>query len=357
MFRRNTLLVAILCYFCTGIAVAKCIISTSHKGNNSMIKNSDGREREFSSDQQLVTITDLQGKILYANDEFCEIAGYTHEELIGQNHSIVRHPSMPKAAFADLWSKLKQDLPWRGLVKNRCKNGDYYWVDAYVTPLYENNAVIGYQSVRIRPSQAQKKAADALYNDINNGKKITDFHANSKLKYTLSALLLISSIAAQFYTDSTVINIGIQLSFIASIFFVFSEELIRFPKYAKNLAKEIDSPSRFIISGKGLTAIVQYQSELLQARITTVLGRGGDIGRQLATISSELEHSAGQSLQGVEQEKVHLSDLLLSLSEFNQSISAVNSNTVDTHEKVENVYAECKKAIAVIQTTQQKIST
>ncbi|MCJ8338898.1 MAG: methyl-accepting chemotaxis protein [Pseudomonadales bacterium] len=322
-----------------------------------MIKNSDAREREFSSDQQLVSITDLQGKILYANDEFCEIAGYTHEELIGQNHSIVRHPSMPKAAFADLWSKLKQDLPWRGLVKNRCKNGDYYWVDAYVTPLYENNAVIGYQSVRVRPSQAQKKAADALYNNINNGKKITDFHTNSKLKYTLSALLLISSIAAQFYTDSTVINIGIQLSFIASIFFVFSEELIRFPKYAKSLAKEIDSPSRFIISGKGLTAIVQYQSELLQARITTVLGRGGDIGRQLATISSELEHSAGQSLQGVEQEKMHLSDLLLSLSEFNQSITAVNSNTVDTHEKVENVYAECKKAIAVIQTTQQKIST
>ena len=156
-----------------------------------MTSNSNGTEREFSSDQQLVSITDLQGKILYANDAFCEIAGYSSDELIGQNHNIVRHPDMPKAAFADLWSKLKQDLPWRGLVKNRCKNGDFYWVDAYVTPLYENDKIVGYQSVRVKPNRAQKDAAGALYKDINNGKSISDFHSNSSLKYSLSALLLI----------------------------------------------------------------------------------------------------------------------------------------------------------------------
>jgi len=339
------------------IRIVSLNISIFHKGYNSMTNSSDGREREFSSDQQLVSITDLQGKILYANDAFCEIAGYTEEELVGQNHSIVRHPDMPKAAFADLWSKLKQDLPWRGLVKNRCKNGDYYWVDAYVTPLYENNSIVGYQSVRVKPSQVQKSAAAALYKDINNGKRVSDFHANSTLKYALSALLLIASIAAQFYTDSTIFNIGIQLAFIASIFLVFSEELIRFPKYAKKVATEVDSPSRLLISGKGLIAIVRYRSQLLQSRITTVLGRGLDVGRQLSDISTQLENSAGQSLQGAEQEKVHLAELLLSLREFNDSISAVNSNTIETHEKVENVYDECKKAIEVIQRTQQKIST
>jgi aerotaxis receptor len=69
---------------------------------------------------------------------------------------------MPKAAFADLWSKLKQDDSWRGIVKNRCKNGDYYWVDAYVTPLYENGKMIGYQSVRTLPSQEQKKKLNSF---------------------------------------------------------------------------------------------------------------------------------------------------------------------------------------------------
>ena len=133
--------------------------------------------------------------------------------------------------------------------------------------------------------------------------------------------------------------------------------MIKFPKYAKALAREIDSPSRLLLSGKGLTAIVRYKSQLLQARITTVLGRSLDVGRQLTAISNELEDSASHSLQGAEQEKSHLSELLMSLNEFNQSISDVNSNTIDTHEKVENVYDECKKAIAVIQRTQQKIAT
>jgi len=322
-----------------------------------MTKSSDGREREFSSDQQLVSITDLQGKILYANDAFCEIAGYANEELVGQNHNIVRHPDMPKAAFGDLWGKLHKGLPWRGVVKNRCKSGDFYWVDAYVTPLYENDTVVGYQSVRVKPSQAQKQAAGALYKAINDGKSVTDFHANSRLKNILFVLLLVASIAAQFFTGSTVANVAIQLAFIISIFIIFSEELIRFPKYAKELASEIDSPSRLLITGKGLIAIVRYRSQLLQSRITTVLGRGLDVGRQLTSISTELENSAGQSLHGAEQEKIHLSELLLSLSEFNGSISAVNSNTMETHEKVENVYIECKKAIEVIQRTQLNIST
>lgn len=95
-------------------------------------------ERAFAESEQLVSTTDLDGRITYANNEFCEVSGYTLDELVGQHHNIVRHPNMPKAAFGDLWDKLKRGDSWRGMVKNLCKNGDFYWVDAYVTPLYEN---------------------------------------------------------------------------------------------------------------------------------------------------------------------------------------------------------------------------
>lgn len=321
-----------------------------------MSRQPKGQEVTFPAEQQLVSITDMQGKILYANDVFCQIAGYSNEELIGQNHNIVRHPDMPKAAFADLWAKLKENQAWRGIVKNRCKNGDYYWVDAYVTPLYENNAIIGYQSVRIKPTDEQKTKAQSLYDQINNGKRLFDFHGHSTVKFSLFALLLILSMAIQLTGQSLAVNLITQLIFIASIFAIFSEELIRFPQYVKKIAKDMDSPSRLIFSGKGYTAICDYQSRLLRARIRTVLGRGKDIGQHLVNISNTLDQSATQSLSGLQEENAHLSDLSASLVELSDSISSVNNNTIDTHDKVKNVHDECKKATEVIQNTQQKIT-
>ena len=116
-------------------------------------------EVDFPSNEQLVSTTDLQGVITYANDHFCRVAGYSRAEMIGQHHNMVRHPDMPKAAFADLWGKLKQGKPWRGMVKNRCKDGRYYWVDAYVTPIFEQGRISGYQSVRNRAEPGMKAVA------------------------------------------------------------------------------------------------------------------------------------------------------------------------------------------------------
>ena len=96
----------------------------------------------------LVSKTDLMGCITYVNDAFVEISGFTREELMGAEHNIVRHPDMPAEAFEDLWISLKQLRPWQGLVKNRCKNGDYYWVSANAIPLFKDGKVYGYLSVR-----------------------------------------------------------------------------------------------------------------------------------------------------------------------------------------------------------------
>lgn len=120
-------------------------------------------EVEFPADVQLVSTTDLRGVITYANPAFCRIAGYQVDELVGHNHNLVRHPDMPKAAFADLWDRLKEGNPWRGVVKNRCKDGRYYWVDAYVTPIYEHGKISGYQSVRCKPDPQLKQAAAQAY--------------------------------------------------------------------------------------------------------------------------------------------------------------------------------------------------
>jgi PAS domain S-box-containing protein len=107
---------------------------------------------ELSDEKSIVSKTDLKGRIQYVNPYFLEISGFTEEELIGSPHNIVRHPDMPSEAFEDMWRVLKSGLPWTGMVKNRCKNGDYYWVVANVTPVVERGQVTGYMSVRSRPA-------------------------------------------------------------------------------------------------------------------------------------------------------------------------------------------------------------
>ena len=121
------------------------------------------REVPFPPNCYLVSKTDLKGAITHANDAFVEISGFTRAELIGSNHNMVRHPDMPMAAFADLWQTVKSGLPWRGAVKNRCKNGDYYWVEAFVVPLKKNGEITGYMSVRTPLAADKKLAAEAQY--------------------------------------------------------------------------------------------------------------------------------------------------------------------------------------------------
>lgn len=107
-------------------------------------------EVTFDSSVAITSTTDLKGALTYINKDFLDISGFTTEELIGQNHNIVRHPEMPSAAFEDLWATIKAGKTWMGLVKNRCENGDYYWVDAFVTPLAKNGEITGYESTRRR---------------------------------------------------------------------------------------------------------------------------------------------------------------------------------------------------------------
>jgi methyl-accepting chemotaxis protein len=114
----------------------------------------------------LVTETNTKGIITKVNEAFVNISGYSESELMGKNHNIVRHPDMPPEAFADLWKTVKKGNPWVGVVKNRCKNGDYYWVEANVTPIYKNGRLDTFVSSRYSPSREQVREAEALYDKI-----------------------------------------------------------------------------------------------------------------------------------------------------------------------------------------------
>ncbi|MGC8212418.1 methyl-accepting chemotaxis protein [Ralstonia pseudosolanacearum] len=128
------------------------------------------REYEFPDNATLMSTTDTQSYIAYANAAFVDVSGFSREEIEGQPHNIVRHPDMPPEAFADMWATLKGGEPWSALVKNRRKNGDHYWVRANATPVVRNGRPAGYMSVRTKPTRDEVAAAEALYRDFRAGR-------------------------------------------------------------------------------------------------------------------------------------------------------------------------------------------
>ncbi|MDK2369798.1 methyl-accepting chemotaxis protein [Citrobacter freundii] len=124
----------------------------------------------LDDDITLMSPTDLQSYITHANDTFVQVSGYQLNELLEKPHNLVRHPDMPKAAFADMWYTLKQGEPWSGIVKNRRKNGDHYWVRANAVPMVREGRVTGYMSIRTRATDEEIAAVEPLYKALNEGR-------------------------------------------------------------------------------------------------------------------------------------------------------------------------------------------
>ncbi|MBZ0335512.1 methyl-accepting chemotaxis protein [Marinobacter sp. AL4B] len=128
------------------------------------------KEIDVAAGMRLISTTDLRGVITYCNDDFETISGYPRDELIGQPHNLIRHPDMPVATFANMWGYLKAGKAWMGVVKNRTKCGDYYWVSAYVTPIWEAGEKVGYESVRVATTLEQVERTQKLYARLSAGR-------------------------------------------------------------------------------------------------------------------------------------------------------------------------------------------
>ncbi|ALP40630.1 aerotaxis receptor aer [Aeromonas schubertii] len=314
------------------------------------------QEVTFDASQQLVSTTDLAGNITYANDAFCQIAGYAPQELVGQPHNLVRHPDMPRAAFGDLWQQLKQGKPWRGVVKNRCKDGRYYWVDAYVTPLMEEGQVVGYQSVRSKPEPELVQKAEQSYRLLlameRDGRRPP--LSLQRLRPWLLPLLLLTSLAlGTFHEGIDALPYLLLPLLLVAIF--CRHELFALPRYLRHLAREYDSLTRLIYSGKRPGAVADFHIKMLQARIRTVLGRVDDATASLHRLAERLDHSSEAASQAMRQQEDQTRQLAAAMNQLGSGATEVTRHIHHCAAQIEGITRRSEQATQTLRQTRQAV--
>lgn len=312
------------------------------------------RQIPLSDKDQLVSTTNLKGITTYANDDFQRISGFTSEELVGKNHNVVRHPDMPPLAFADLWSRLKLGESWMGVVKNRCKNGDTYWVDAYVSPVFENDQRVGYQSVRIKPEASLIDRAEATYAAIRTGKQKAPLKRWSAYGLLLGLVLLqiLSTLTILYLIDNRSLA-GLAVGFMGLIILgtaaVFLNPLKNIYKKALGI---VDNPvAQQVYSGSmNEFGALDLALRMQQAQLSTVIGRVQDATQSLDTVATSTESVMHETEQSVGKQEAHLNDLAsmieqldVSIREIELSIQGINQASIlmdeETHRGQESVDA------------------
>ncbi|MCE2570859.1 methyl-accepting chemotaxis protein [Motilimonas eburnea] len=316
-----------------------------------------GAEVTFGADEQLVSTTDLRGVITYANPIFCEVAGFSAQELNQKNHNIVRHPDMPSAAFADLWGNLKAGKHWRGMVKNRCKNGDFYWVDAYVTPIIEQGKVTGYQSVRVLPTQQQKASANRLYQRINEGKALPwHLSEHAKVKWSILTLLLLALLTLPLWLSGASLS-GVNLVLILLLALTLKAELVDTPTFIAQLKRQNDSVSRHVFAGFGPVSVIEFSLGLLAAKVRTILGRTADSAKQVRSVADALSNTAQHSAQSIEKQSFELQQVAAAMNQMSTATAEITQTIVSSGERIAVVNQHCQGTQIQVEQTNTTISS
>ena len=300
------------------------------------------RELTFPAEQRLISATDVQGNLTYCNDEFVTVSGFSREQLIGSPHNIVRHPDMPEAVFAHMWSYLKDGKSWMGIVKNRCGNGDHYWVNAYVTPIFNQGNVTGYESVRVKPERSQISRAADLYARLQN-------HDSSlPLRQRLGAILpfMLPPVAALAVTATALLFGGATLGVSTAAISFLAIQTLSVRQWHRTL-KRIGSVSTGSFDSELIARtysdeqgpVAQLQMVLISegAKIRTALSRLGDFANQTASLAITSQSLTKQSASVLSKQRDEADMAATAMNQMAASISEVSVHIHDTAKVADEV--------------------
>ncbi len=324
-------------------------------------------EKQVQEGAFLVSMTDTRGIITYANDEFVRLSGFSRDELMGQPHNLVRHPDMPPAAFADLWATVKSGKPWQGFVKNRSKDGAFYWVDANVTPVVEQGQTVAYVSIRSRPSRTQIQEAERIYTLLNQGKSLSDtrqeawipfpnmaFGNRLRLAFALVIALFVAVLAlvgtslgsAELWRLMVAGGAGIVLSVVIAVLAgkAAQAQIGGDPEYAIRVARAIsDGDLRVEIDTRpGDTTSVLATLRAMQSNLKGMINRirfdamrVTDNAATFASATHQISATSQELAKNAEEQRGSVERMASAMTELTASIEEVSGNVRSSQRQAE----------------------
>ncbi len=297
------------------------------------------KEKTLTDNCILLSTTDLDGNIKYANEGFTSVSGYSFDELHRQPHNLVRHPDMPEAAFKSMWERIKQGKPWIGVVKNRAKSGDHYWVNAYVAPVYEDGKIHEYQSVRRKATAAQINSATRIYADLQAGKKPK---ALSKGLLGFSGKLFVCLLLTVLLTAALASYSPLVAVIAAAIFGAIGLKLILTPFNAllEKAVNIIDDPlATGVYAGRqDELGKISFALQFLITETGGVVGRMADSAGSIEGLSGSLNDTISNTRERADSQSQQTNQAATAMEEMSASFAEVSSNIHNAAEEMTTSY-------------------
>ncbi len=342
------------------VAVTEVFVRKNMR-NNSPVTNSETLlpENEF-----IYSRTDLQGNITEANEAFCKVSAYTREEMVGQPHNLVRHPDMPEAAFADMWRDLQAGLPWRGVVKNRRKDGGFYWVVANVSPVRDAGRVVGYQSVRSRPERVEIDAAADAYRRIKDGnanlavehgrvihqrsawlKSLVSLRAQMTIMSLLVIVLGLSEAAEKYSGAAWAVNLQTGLMTVCALYALYfvaffvprlNRDLTAIASWIESVLSTGNLKRRLVTGRSDLLGVVANQMDIFVASVQATVQGMADMARHVEDATREVDSGIRAVFVSAQKQSEATSAAAAAVEEVTVSIGEVAEHARSTKDVAMN---------------------
>ncbi len=321
-----------------------------------------GREVMVGETANILSTTDLEGTITYANPDFVAISGFDEAELLGAPHNLVRHPDMPVEAFADLWQTLQTSRSWMGIVKNRCKNGDHYWVSAFATPVSRDGKVVEYQSVRTRAQPEQICAAEALYAALRDGRGARALHCTMGLRERVALLaagagafgVALGSLLGSAPGIATVVGLATGAAAAALAAFTLAP-LSRLARQARRVGH--NPVSQLIYTGrKDEIGEIAFAMKMLETEAGAMVGRIADCSRQLSEHARNLLGAMQGSTESASRQQRETDLIATAIQQMTASVQDVALNAQRTAEVAARADSEAASGRQIVGRTGDSIT-
>lgn len=327
--------------------------------NNQPVTN---RNVSLPDNTNILSTTDTDSRITYINPDFIKISGFTEEELIGQPHNMVRHPDMPETAFQHMWKTLKSGKSWMGAIKNRCKNGDHYWVNAYVTPIVKDGKTVEYQSVRTKPSDNDVKTAEKIYANIRAGKSFIPKWRIPSVKVKVGLQLILSSVFSLFIA-SLLTDLSLNSALVTGVVSIVCglplllRTLSPLNKLVEKAETIVDNPLSQAVYTRRHDEFgkIEFALRMAESETSAVIGRIGDSAQQLESCITNLQNAIVTTYEQSVTQQEETDKIAISINEITTSIEEVSGNAHNAAEVVESVNKDTVSGMELMKKTSSAI--